>query len=537
VTLKNIPIGKRLMVGFALFTLIIIIACAISYVNMKNVGNKAREIVEINFEKAALSTTVLTNLQAISQAVGVAVYTKDKSAFGVVGEKRKLYLGALEKLEKLETEQTGKDLISRLKTDVAAGREANQKMMKAVDEARFDEAVQLYTTVMLPAVAKNIETVGEIVTFQEKGIQQKYDEIRKANTAATLILIIFAIVAIILCVLVSFTITGSITAPIRRNIETAKTLAEGDLSVDVAVDRRDEFGDEMIAFKAMVEKWKALIAEVKGSATSVASASHEMSASAEQLAKGAAAQVERTIQVSTASEEMSQASLDIAKNTNNIAESAKVMVSTAQNGSGIVNKSVSEVKEIAKTVRKSSDLVKELGDQSEKIGEIVLVINDIADQTNLLALNAAIEAARAGEAGRGFAVVADEVKKLAERTSKSTKEIGDMIHAIKTGVDKAVHAMGEASESVKLGVELSNEAGAALSEIVNSSSDLQSMVQQIATAIEEMNSTTDEIARDIEQVANVTRDSSRAAEHVTQSALELSSLSVKLEDSVSGFRI
>ncbi len=129
------------------------------------------------------------------------------------------------------------------------------------------------------------------------------------------------------------------------------------------------------------------------------------------------------------------------------------------------------------------------------------------------------------------------MKKLAERTSKSTHEIENMINAIKSGVDKAVRSMGEASENVRLGVELSSEAGTALSEIVGSSSNLQSMVQQIAAAIEEMNSTTDEIARDIEQVANVTRDSSNAAEHVTQAALELSSLSVKLEDSISGFRV
>jgi methyl-accepting chemotaxis protein len=213
------------------------------------------------------------------------------------------------------------------------------------------------------------------------------------------------------------------------------------------------------------------------------------------------------------------------------------MVDTADNGNTIVSRSVGEVKQIAETVARSSGFVRDLGSQSERIGEIVLVINDIADQTNLLALNAAIEAARAGDAGRGFAVVADEVKKLAERTGKSTKEIAGMISEIKTGVTRAVEAMDEASRSVKVGVELSGDAGAALSDIVNSSSGLQSMVQQIEAAIEEMNSTTVEIARDIDQVASVTKDSSSAAQQVTQAAQELSGLSELLENAIQEFRV
>ncbi len=536
-TLQNVRIGKRLVGGYLIFIVIMLVLCIISFKNASDVNNKANEITNITFEKAMLANTTLINLQTIDKEMMKAVYTKDKAPLQVVAESRKQYRASLEKIEQMETTQQGKEIIAKLKTAVAEGRESNMKLAKMLDENNWTEAVPFYHANVEPPIKKFLQIVGELARYQGQGVQQKYTEILQGNQRVRILLVTVGVISLILCVVVSFVLTRSIVVPIQKNIEVAKTLAEGNLSVDIITDRKDEFGDEMRAFKLMVEKWKVLITEVKGSAASVASASHELSASAEQLAGGASAQVERTIQVSTASEQMSQASLDIAKNANNISDSAKDMVSTAQNGNGIVAKSVEEVKEIARTVHKSADFVKELGDQSGKIGEIVLVINEIADQTNLLALNAAIEAARAGEAGRGFAVVADEVKKLAERTSKSTQEIGGMINAIKSGVDRAVESMGEASEKVKTGVQLSSEAGMALSEIVSSSSNLQSMVQQIATAIEEMNSTTDEIAKDIEQVAAVTRDSSSAAEQVTHAALDLSTLSVTLENSVSGFKV
>jgi len=535
--LRNIRIGKRIAGGYAIAIIIVTCLCVIGFKNMRNTSARANQITNMCFQKAMMANAILANLEFIDKETGKAIYTKDKAPLQSIGEKRKIYMSALETLEKLETEKEGKELLQNFKTSIAEARDSNVKLASAIETGNFNDASRLFITFVDPAVDRFIQMATDLVKYEERGIQEKYEAILQSNRRITLFLAAFGIISLVSCVIINVVVTRSITGPIQQNMAVAQTLAEGNLSIDVKVDRKDEFGDEMRAFKAMVDRWKALISEVKASAGKVASASQELGAFAEMLASGASAQVERTVQVAAASEEMSQAALDIARNANGIADSAKGMVATADNGNTIVSRSVNEVNQIAETVEKSSHFVRDLGCQSERIGEIVLVINDIADQTNLLALNAAIEAARAGEHGRGFAVVADEVKKLAERTGKSTREIADMITAIKNGVTRAVESMGEASRSVRTGVDLSSEAGAALSGIVSSSSSLQSMVQQIAAAIEEMNSTTVEIARDIEQVASVTKDSSSAAQQVTHAAGELSTLSELLENAVQEFKV
>ena len=195
------------------------------------------------------------------------------------------------------------------------------------------------------------------------------------------------------------------------------------------------------------------------------------------------------------------------------------------------------MKKIAETVDETSAFVKTLGDRSSQIGEIVNVINEIADQTNLLALNAAIEAARAGEAGRGFAVVADEVRKLAERTANATSEIGSMIGAIQEGVKSAINAMEIATKKVETGVALSMQGGNSLNDIVECVNELQLMVEQIASSTEQMSATSEEINSDIEQIASVSKETSASSEQTAQAAGELANLSVVLEQAVSGFKL
>lgn len=354
------------------------------------------------------------------------------------------------------------------------------------------------------------------------------------------IMLILAGIAIVLIAGVTFFVLSFIKKvmnPLVNMVDTANKLADGDLSFSISVDRHDEIGQLLGAMSNMVERWRHVVNEVKSASDNIASAGLQLTASAEQMSHGSSEQAGRASQVAAATEEMSQTVVDIARNTSSIAASSAETLKLARDGESIVHRSVTEVKEIAQTVDESASFVRSLGERSKHIGEIVNVINDIADQTNLLALNAAIEAARAGEQGRGFAVVADEVRKLAERTAQATSEISNMIKANTNEVFRAVDSMENASSKVNAGVELSSQAGGALEVIVNKVDELQIMVQQIASATEEMSATAEEVSKDIEHIALVSKESSSSSEQTTQAALELSSLSKNLQKTVGEFRL
>ena len=234
---------------------------------------------------------------------------------------------------------------------------------------------------------------------------------------------------------------------------------------------------------------------------------------------------------------MSQTVIDVAKNASIIAESARAASEKAKAGEAAVNKSIGESTAISQTVNASATVMKNLGEKSAQIGEIILVINDIADQTNLLALNAAIEAARAGEQGRGFAVVADEVRKLAERTAKATSEIGTMIRSVQDEVNEAITSMDTATRRVDTGVALSSEAGSTLREIVSSVDTLQAMVQQIASATEEMSSVAEHISGDVQSIASGANEISSGSGQIAETSSDIARQGSNLQSAVSQFQV
>jgi methyl-accepting chemotaxis protein len=344
---------------------------------------------------------------------------------------------------------------------------------------------------------------------------------------------IAAIVAILI-----FFIRMSVIKPIHETVRMAENIADGNLSGhEIDIKTEDEIGILGKALNRMKNNLKDMISKVKESAGEVAAGADGISGLSDSASSGAEKQTAQIAQVVTAVEEMSSTVAEVAKNSADAAGSANKAKDSAAAGSSIVQSSIEGMERIAKSVESSAKTIEGLGKSSDQIGEIVAVIDDIADQTNLLALNAAIEAARAGEQGRGFAVVADEVRKLAERTTKATKEIADMVKMIQKDTADAVATMSEWSREVKNGVELSNKAGDSLKQIVSLVQNVTDMINQIATATEEQSAASEEITSNIEDIAKVSKDTAGGASKSSESAKDLKRLSENLQKLVERFRL
>ena len=315
-------------------------------------------------------------------------------------------------------------------------------------------------------------------------------------------------------------------------------LSEGNLTIEVA----QRNGDDVIsriynAVYTMVSNLRELITQIKDASATLASASTEISSSAEQLAAAGQQQNMQANEVAAAVEQMAEITRSNTENAKSTAQHARGNSDIAKEGAEIVRRTVHKMGEISRVVSSAADTVKRLGDASAQINEIISVINEIAEQTNLLALNAAIEAARAGEHGKGFAVVADEVRKLAERTTQATQEIENMIRNIQKETQDAVRSMESGTREVTEGIELARQAGEALDKIEQSAQKVGEFVEMISVSSEEQYSAISQIAKNIDSITSVVKESSTGIQEIARSAAELSRLTEYLNSLIGRFRL
>lgn len=315
-------------------------------------------------------------------------------------------------------------------------------------------------------------------------------------------------------------------------------VANGNLTASISTSSKFDFVKVLkTQINQMIYNLNELLVNVESAIQATASASSEISATTEQMSAGSQMQTQQAIEVAAGVEEVAKTIYENSKNAQAAVEAAKIAGQEAENGNKVVQETIMGMNKVSEMVLQTANNIEELGKSSNQIGEIVQVIEEIADQTNLLALNAAIEAARAGEQGRGFAVVADEVRKLAERTAKATKEIAVMIKKIQKDTEEAVNAMRQGTHQVETGVNYANKAGEALKRINEETQKVLALINQVAVANEEQAKAGEDIARNIENIKNVTQETAQGIQQIAEATGDLSRLTHTLEMNIQKFNL
>ncbi len=452
--------------------------------------------------------------------------------------------------------QDGKRVVgTKLNPDIA------EKVLKQSQKyiGRAEIIGSQYITTYLPLMGPEGKPIG--VLFAGKSIA----ELNVGKNKMILSIGLTALCVLGIGIFFAFLLAKGFTTPINRLVEGVSKVASGDLTQKVVVTSNDEIGALAGHFNAMVDQLKALVAQVSGIAGNLSAASEELTASADQtaqvanqvaitiseVANGAEKQLKAVDDTASVVGQMSAGIQQIAVNITTAADTSKNSTNSAQTGSAAVEKAISQMRLIENTVTNSAQVVTNLGERSKEIGQIVDTISGIAGQTNLLALNAAIEAARAGEQGRGFAVVADEVRKLAEQSNDAAKQIAELISIIQQDTDGAVVAMSEGTKEVRVGTEVVNDAGRTFKEIFQSITEVTTQITGISDVIQQMVSGSQQIVisvRDIDVVSReaaaqtqtvsaATEEQSATMEEIASSSQELAKMAEELTEAVSKFKI
>ncbi|OGU06730.1 MAG: chemotaxis protein [Geobacteraceae bacterium GWC2_58_44] len=518
-------IGMKLGMVFGFLLLMIVTIICLGLSSTKRVHGSVEQIAKGNYVKTLYALQASQAVNDVSSAIRMLVLLKDESAIGQ--EKRKIeeargrYLTAMKSLEQTEKDGKGLELIKTAKELMVPASKANNEVIQLAVDRKQDEAIALLLREAIPLTQRLQDCFENQVKFQQECVDASYLESVAVYDRAKLVQIGAGAVAVILGLVSVIFLTRNFSTRIKRVADTMSRVADGDLTVQLRIYANDEIGELGKSINRMLDSTRDMITSIRNTANEVSSSARMLSAGNEQIAISSEEVAAQTSTVATASEEMSATSMEIAQNCSQAAESSRQGFELAVQGVAVVQQTVTGMNRIAEKVKQLAGTVETLGSRSDQIGEIVGTIEDIADQTNLLALNAAIEAARAGEQGRGFAVVADEVRALAERTTRATKEIGQMIRVIQAETRGAVASMKEGVSEVEQGTSDAAKSGEALGNIRNQINAVAEQINQIATAAEQQMATTTEITNNIQQITEVVQMSAGCSHDSADAARDL----------------
>lgn len=429
----------------------------------------------------------------------------------------------------LEIEKLMANFASEFERDIAPKLTGDYDMSLSVQNLR-----DLYEVYLV-----SIEDMLDKTSASERqDTDEAFDALMTSFNSIENSIYVMTAIAIALSVGIALALSKSITNRLSHLDSVAQRVAEGDLTAE---DIDDKSGDELANLASSVNRMQSSLVSLISSMSNVTSevkvVTNELSTVSQDIVSGASSQADKASLIATAAEELSLTISEVAQQGNSTFEEARRSEESATQGRTVISDMVGSIQQVSIQMGEMSGQMNELGAHGEQIGSVIKVIEEIAEQTNLLALNAAIEAARAGEAGRGFAVVADEVRALAERTTKATQEVGGIIQSIQSGTQEAVTYTDENCRLVEVGVSQSTGAVNALDEIVSGAANVQAMVNSIATAAEEQTAVTKEIASDITAISDISVRSLQLANSSSESVDGLNNKVAELEQLIGKFKL
>lgn len=546
----NVTIKSKLFgLTFSLLLLMLLIGIMGLY-GFHQSNNELEKVFQVNMKKTTLLSKIDGLMRANRIQMLLALQHDSKNEFSVLHEHpttahtdlAKKYMGEMDQLwneyiAKL-TEPKSIELADVFHKDrTKYMKDGLEPAINAVLAEDYRETYRITFEVINPAIQKANKAMEALMLQEVDLAKAAYASSQKQYTLFMSIIIGSILMAFGFGVTAAFLIVGSIGRSTTMLKDTATQLAAGNLVCRANVTSQDELGVIGNSFNQIADILQSAMQRIRTCSDELTSAAGELRANAEQIASGSENVAAQAATVATAGEEMAATSNDIASNCSMAVESANRACSAATSGSDIVQKTVVGMSRIALKVQESARTVESLGQRSDQIGAIIGTIEDIADQTNLLALNAAIEAARAGEQGRGFAVVADEVRALAERTTRATKEISGMIKSIQLETRSAVSAMEDGVQEVERGTEDASRSGSALEEILAQVNEVTGQINQIATAAEEQTATTNEISGNMLLITDVVEETAGSSQMTAAAASRLADLAQELHGIVDQFRL
>ena len=538
-SLRHLNIAPRAFIGFAFIAVLVVLLGVFAVNRMTQMRQSSQDMSANQLPSMTHLGTITENvlrMRILSFRVLVnrepAALQEAETRIGVLADKVKT---AQAKYATLPAGPEEAALYKTFGVTLDNYLKAQAEMVALSKQGKVEEMRALINSRIKDGTDQMGEQLNKLIAINAADAKQADEDAGQSYEGAITGVVAVSVVAALLTVLLAWLLTRSIVTPLRKAVEVAETIAAGNLSKTIEDDGKDEPARLLSALSTMQASLRQTIQHIAGSATQLASAAEELSAVTEEASRGLQQQNNEIDQAATAVNEMTAAVEEVARNAVSTSEASGQSNQAAREGRDRVMETVGAIQTMTQDVQNTSAMIEGLAAQGRDIGKVLDVIRAIAEQTNLLALNAAIEAARAGEAGRGFAVVADEVRALAHRTAQSTQEIEKMVAGIQNGTGEAVQSMQQSNQRSQTTLEMARAAGASLEQITASISLINERNLVIASASEEQAQVSREVDRNLVNIRDLATQSAAGANQTSAASHELSRLAVDLNGMVARF--